>query len=153
MMAVVQTGSRTFRSACATKRRVCRSFWAWTDGAPRVMAAAAAAPPRTICRRLMRSILEFPPYGGCDDSMPARRCMDTIQGAAVVRFDFSSRKVCCCAGFRTPGALISPHAPPAGVRKAPRHEIASGGSAWAVPQGIAEQEGYGDLGMRAAVAS
>ena len=34
------------------------AFWAWTDGAPSVMAAAAAA-PRTTCRRLMRSILEF----------------------------------------------------------------------------------------------
>src|ERR1700730_12722825 len=32
-----------------------------------------------------------------------------------------------------------------------RHEIASGGSAWAVPQGIAEQEGYGDLGTRVRV--
>ena len=34
--------------------------WVWTDGAPRVIAAAAAVPPRTTCRRLMRSILEFP---------------------------------------------------------------------------------------------
>src|ERR1700730_18507268 len=56
-----------------------------------------------------------------------------------------------CAGFRTPAALTSPHARLAGVRKAPRHEIASGGSAWAVPQGIAEQEGYGDLGTRVRV--
>src|SRR6266436_1461684 len=56
MMAVVQTGSRIFRSACATKRSVCRPFWAWTDGAPSVITAAA---PRTTCRRLMRAILEF----------------------------------------------------------------------------------------------
>src|ERR1700736_83615 len=68
MMAVVQTGSRTFRSACATKRRVCRLFWAWTDGAPRVMAAAAAAAPRTTCRRLMRSILEFLQTRGGDSA-------------------------------------------------------------------------------------
>jgi hypothetical protein len=43
-------------------------------------------------------------------------------------------QVSSCAGFRTPAALISPRAPLAGVRKAPRHEIASGGSGKAVPQ-------------------
>src|ERR1700738_5514602 len=73
MMAVLQTGSRAFRAACATKRRVCRLFWAWTDGAPRVMAAAAAAPRRTICRRLMRSILELPPSCGCDSAARGAR--------------------------------------------------------------------------------
>ena len=31
-----------------------------TDGAPSIIAAAAA--PRTICRRLIRSILEFPKF-------------------------------------------------------------------------------------------
>ena len=40
-----------------------------------------------------------------------------------------------CAGFRTPATTISPRAPAAGVRKAPRHEIASGGGAPAEPQG------------------
>ena len=50
------------------------------------------------------------------------------------------RSLCCtacvrqCAGFRTPAALISPHALLAGVRKAPRHEIASGGSGKALPR-------------------
>src|SRR5205085_2157141 len=39
-----------------------------------------------------------------------------------------------CAGFRTPASTISPRAAAAGVRKAPRHEIASGGSAAAVAQ-------------------
>jgi hypothetical protein len=53
MYAVFQIGSRTLRSASATKRRVCWPFWARTDGAPSVMAAAVAAAPRTICRRLM----------------------------------------------------------------------------------------------------
>src|SRR5580692_7792778 len=37
-----------------------------------------------------------------------------------------------CAGFRTPAGLISAHAPLTGVRKAPRHEIASRGSGKAV---------------------
>src|ERR1700730_4975993 len=32
----------------------------------------------------------------------------------------------CCAGFRTPAATSYPRAPEAGVRKAPRHEIAGG---------------------------
>src|SRR5580704_6874456 len=31
-----------------------------------------------------------------------------------------------CAGFRTPAATSYPRAPEAGVRKAPRHEIAGG---------------------------
>jgi hypothetical protein len=35
---------------------------------------------------------------------------------------------------QTPATLISPHPPLAGVRKAPRHEIASGDSGPAVPQ-------------------
>src|SRR5215467_4324838 len=39
-----------------------------------------------------------------------------------------------CAGFRTPAATISPHALAAGVRKPPRHEIASGDGAPAVPR-------------------
>jgi hypothetical protein len=39
-----------------------------------------------------------------------------------------------CAGFRTPAALISPQGPMAGVRKASRHEIASGGSGPSVPR-------------------
>jgi len=34
-----------------------------------------------------------------------------------------------CAGFRTPATMIWPRAAAAGVRKAPRHEIASAGSA------------------------
>ena len=38
------------------------------------------------------------------------------------------------AAGATPAALTSPHAQMAGVRKAPRHEIASGGSGPAVPQ-------------------
>src|SRR6516225_4959748 len=50
-----------------------------------------------------------------------------------------------CAGFRTPAALSSPRAPPAGVRKAPRHEIASGGSGPSVPQEGGAANGYGDL--------
>ena len=51
-----------------------------------------------------------------------------------------------CAGFRTPAALSSPRAPPAGVRKAPRHEIASGGSGPSVPQERGAANGYADLG-------
>ena len=39
-----------------------------------------------------------------------------------------------CAGFRTPATTIQPHAPTAGVRKAPRHEIAGGRPRSAVPQ-------------------
>jgi hypothetical protein len=34
--------------------------WAWTDGAPNAAEVAAAAAPRTTCRRLIRSILAFP---------------------------------------------------------------------------------------------
>jgi hypothetical protein len=52
-------GSKTLRAACGTKRRVCRSFCAWTDGALNVVAAAAAAAPWIACRRLIRLILEF----------------------------------------------------------------------------------------------
>jgi hypothetical protein len=39
-----------------------------------------------------------------------------------------------CAGFRPPASTIYPRAVTAGGRKAPRHEIASGGNAAAVPQ-------------------
>jgi len=55
----------------------------------------------------------------------------------------------CCAGFRTPATPISPRAVTAGVRKAPRHEIASGGGAAAVPQargGAAGTMGIWSLG-------
>ena len=46
-----------------------------------------------------------------------------------------------CAGFRMPAWLSHPHAPAAGVRKAPRHEIAGG---WAL--GCRNlSAGYGDL--------
>src|ERR1700730_17676835 len=38
-----------------------------------------------------------------------------------------------CAGFRTPAATSYPRAPEAGVRKAPRHEIAGGTPRSAVP--------------------
>src|ERR1700738_5190924 len=38
-----------------------------------------------------------------------------------------------CAGFRTPAATSYPRAPEAGVRKAPRHEIAGGRPRSAVP--------------------
>src|SRR6516225_9888768 len=51
----------------------------------------------------------------------------------------------CCAGFRTPAALISPRAPATGVRKAPRHEIASGDGTPAVQQAVGAANGYGDL--------
>src|SRR6516165_3142870 len=54
-------------------------------------------------------------------------------------------QVSSCAGFRTPAALISPRAPVTGVRKAPRHEIASGDGAPAVPQAAGAANGYGDL--------
>src|SRR5262249_13318045 len=67
MYAVVQTGSRTLRSASATKRRVCGSFWACTDGAPSVMTAAVAVAPRMICLRLMR------PCPGMDIALPSGR--------------------------------------------------------------------------------
>src|SRR3979411_442479 len=40
---------------------------------------------------------------------------------------------CICAGFRTPAATSYPRAPEAGVRKAPRHEIAGGRPRSAVP--------------------
>src|SRR5438045_7170434 len=59
MYAVVQTGSRTLRSASATKRRICRSFWAWTDGAAIVADTATEAAPQRTCRRVMPSIVEF----------------------------------------------------------------------------------------------
>ena len=48
-------------------------------------------------------------------------------------------------GFRTPATTISPRAPAAGVRKAPRHEIASGDGAPAVPHAAGAADGYGDL--------
>jgi hypothetical protein len=48
--------------------------------------------------------------------------------------------------FSAAGNEISTHGPPAGGRKAPRHEIAPRSSAWAVRQGAVEQEPYGDLG-------
>ena len=38
--------------------------------------------------------------------------------------------------FRTPATTSYPRAPKAGVRKAPRHEIASAGSAGAVPRAL-----------------
>src|ERR1019366_8342089 len=38
-----------------------------------------------------------------------------------------------CAGFRTPGMMSQPRAPVAGVREAPRHEIAGSGAP-AVPR-------------------
>jgi hypothetical protein len=43
-----------------------------------------------------------------------------------------------CAGFRSPGLRDYPHAPAAGDRKAPRHEVAG---SWA----LAGSERYGDL--------
>src|SRR5438105_14263754 len=39
-----------------------------------------------------------------------------------------------CAGFRTPATMTQPHALAAGVRKAPRHEIAGSRPRSAVPQ-------------------
>jgi hypothetical protein len=42
--------------------------------------------------------------------------------------------VCCCAGFRTPATTSYRHAAEAGVRKAPRHEIAGSRPRSAVPQ-------------------
>ena len=43
-----------------------------------------------------------------------------------------------CAGFWTPASMNDPHAQLAGVRKAPRHEVAG---CWA----LASSERYGDL--------
>ena len=47
-------------------------------------------------------------------------------------------QVWICAGFRSPGLRDYPHAPAAGDRKAPRHEVAG---SWA----LAGSERYGDL--------
>jgi hypothetical protein len=44
--------------------------------------------------------------------------------------------------------MILPRAPATGGRKAPRHEIASGDSAPAVPQASGATKCYGDLGTR-----
>jgi hypothetical protein len=44
--------------------------------------------------------------------------------------------VSSCAGFRPPVTTISPRAPAAGGRKAPRHEIASAGSTTPVPRAM-----------------
>jgi hypothetical protein len=63
----------------------------------------------------------------------------------------NSLQICCsayvayCAGFRTPATTSYPRAPAAGVRKAPRHEIASGGGARAVPQ--KKLWGFGGAGV------
>ena len=54
-----------------------------------------------------------------------------------------------CVGFRTPAALICPRAPAAGVRKAPRHEIASGDGAPAVPQAAGCRKRLWGFGLRA----
>ena len=56
------------------------------------------------------------------------------RGDRVVDFFAATAQVRLCAGFRTPAALISPQGPMAGVRKASRHEIASGGSGPSVPR-------------------
>src|SRR5262245_42049535 len=58
MYAVVQMGSKTFRSASATNLRICRPFWARAGGTPSPIVAAAPTAPPITRRRLMRFILE-----------------------------------------------------------------------------------------------
>jgi hypothetical protein len=51
-----------------------------------------------------------------------------------------------CAGFRTPECRAYPRALAAGVRKAPRHEIAAGGALavpralWGIERGVGLEE-------------
>jgi hypothetical protein len=90
----------------------------------------------SICRLLSccRSRNAYP----CRRSDADARFMDKTHAPRCALFaalhESGIVQVFDCAGFRTPAMTASQHTPAAGVRKAPRHEIASGGSAAAVPQ-------------------
>jgi ABC transporter substrate binding protein len=73
----------------------------------------------------------------CQDPRPANSRQAARAHRRGDRIVWADVRICAgfiCAGFRTPAMTIWPRALTAGVRKAPRHEIASGGSAPTVPQ-------------------
>ena len=51
-----------------------------------------------------------------------------IPQTLLARADEVKPNVSCCIGFRMPAWRDYPHAPTAGVRKAPRHEVAGCGA-------------------------
>jgi hypothetical protein len=70
---------------------------------------------------------------------------------SITRRDEEGTNVRSCVGFRTPASQAYPRGVTAGVRKAPRHEIAGRGTDWAVPR--AQLWGFGRVRATAEVGS